>query len=67
MNGASEEEIREVILQAAGYCGMPAGIEGFRVAGKVIADWKKDQEAKGNQVERHTEVGLEQRVSLEEK
>ncbi|KAK5135636.1 hypothetical protein LTR08_004937 [Meristemomyces frigidus] len=54
-NGASEEEIREVILQAAGYCGMPAGIEGFRVAGKVIADWKKEQEAKGDGVEKHAD------------
>ena len=66
-NGATEEEIREVILQAAGYCGMPAGIEGFRVAGKVIEDWKKAQEAKGEGASRHTEVGVEERVKLEEK
>lgn len=39
-NGASEEEIREVILQAACYCGMPAGIEGFRVAWKAVEEWK---------------------------
>ena len=45
-NGATEEEIREVILQAATYCGMPAGIEGFRVAGKVVEEWRKEQEAK---------------------
>ncbi|CZT18820.1 related to uncharacterized homolog of gamma-carboxymuconolactone decarboxylase subunit [Ramularia collo-cygni] len=38
-NGATEEEIREVILQAACYCGMPAGIEGFRVAGKALEEW----------------------------
>ena len=31
-NGASREEIREVLLQAALYCGMPAGLEAFRVA-----------------------------------
>ncbi|KAK4544545.1 hypothetical protein LTR36_004117 [Oleoguttula mirabilis] len=48
-NGASEEEIREVILHAAGYCGMPAGIEGFRVAGKVVEEWRKEQEAKKGQ------------------
>lgn len=35
-NGASEAEVREVLLQAAIYCGMPAGLEGFRVAEKVI-------------------------------
>ncbi|TKA70861.1 hypothetical protein B0A55_04985 [Friedmanniomyces simplex] len=61
-NGATEEEIREVILQAACYCGMPAGMEGFRVTGKVIEEWKKEQEAKGTGVEEHTDIGLEQRV-----
>lgn len=37
-NGASEVEIRETLLQVAIYCGMPAGIEGFKVAEKVIRD-----------------------------
>ena len=46
-NGATEEEIREVILQAACYCGMPAGIEGFRVAGKAIEEWKAQQSSRG--------------------
>lgn len=62
-NGATEEEIREVILQAACYCGMPAGIEGFRVAAKAIGEWKKEQEAKGEHVEKDTDVGLEQRIA----
>lgn len=35
-NGATEVEIRETLLQAAIYCGMPAGIEGFKIAEKVI-------------------------------
>lgn len=35
-NGASREEIREVLLQAALYCGMPAGLEAFRVAKRVL-------------------------------
>jgi len=39
-NGASEVEIRETLLQAAMYCGMPVGIEGFKVAEKVIEDMK---------------------------
>lgn len=65
-NGATEEEIREVILQAAGYCGMPAGIEGFRVAGKVVEEWKKEQQRKGHHVEEDTDVGLEQRVDTEQ-
>ena len=45
-NGGSEEEIREVILQAACYCGMPAGIEGFRVASKAVDEWKAEQAKK---------------------
>jgi 4-carboxymuconolactone decarboxylase len=35
-NGCTAEEIREVLLQAAVYCGMPAGVEAFRAAGEVI-------------------------------
>lgn len=35
-NGASEVEIRGTLLQAAIYCGVPAGIEGFRIVEKVI-------------------------------
>ena len=37
-NGASREEIQEVLLQTAVYCGMPAGLESFRVAEKVFDD-----------------------------
>jgi 4-carboxymuconolactone decarboxylase len=37
-NGATQEEIQEVLLQAAVYCGMPAGLESFRVAEKVFDD-----------------------------
>jgi 4-carboxymuconolactone decarboxylase len=64
-NGATEEEIREVILQAATYCGMPAGIEGFRVAGKAIDEYKKEKEAEGHHVEHHSDVGLDQRMNME--
>lgn len=35
-NGCTMEEIREVLLQAAVYCGVPAGSEGFRIASKVF-------------------------------
>ena len=35
-NGASREEISEVILQAALYCGMPVGLECFRLAKEVL-------------------------------
>ena len=37
-NGCTKEEIREVLLQAAVYCGLPAGMESFRVATRVFAE-----------------------------
>lgn len=36
INGLSDIEIREAILQVSVYCGMPAGLEGFKVAERVI-------------------------------
>ncbi|WP_028936439.1 4-carboxymuconolactone decarboxylase [Pseudonocardia spinosispora] len=35
-NGCSVEEIQEVLLQAAVYCGAPAALESFRVAERVL-------------------------------
>ena len=35
-NGVKLEEIREVLLQIAVYCGIPAGVEAFRVARQVL-------------------------------
>lgn len=35
-NGATREELSEVLLQAAVYCGMPTGLECFRVAKNVL-------------------------------
>lgn len=43
-NGATEIEIRETLLQAAIYCGMPAGIEGFKIAEKVILAVRQEQQ-----------------------
>jgi 4-carboxymuconolactone decarboxylase len=37
-NGCSETEIQETLLQAAIYCGMPAGLEAFRVAESVLSE-----------------------------
>ena len=36
-NGVSPDEIREVLMQAAVYCGIPAALDSFRIAQKVIA------------------------------
>ncbi|TID14300.1 4-carboxymuconolactone decarboxylase family protein [Venturia nashicola] len=49
-NGATEVEIRETILQVACYCGMPAGIEGTKVAERVILEMKRER-GEGAQVE----------------
>lgn len=40
-NGATPEEIREVLLHAAVYCGAPLAVDGFRVAQEVMADVAK--------------------------
>ncbi|KAJ5726900.1 hypothetical protein N7493_005927 [Penicillium malachiteum] len=47
-NGLSEIEIREALLQVAIYVGMPAGLEGFRIAEKVLQEMKgqESQDAK---------------------
>ncbi|WP_136413962.1 MULTISPECIES: 4-carboxymuconolactone decarboxylase [Oxalobacteraceae] len=36
-NGATPEEIREVLLHAAVYCGAPLAVDAFRVAQEVVA------------------------------
>ena len=37
-NGLTEQQIAEVFLQAAIYCGVPAAVDSFRAAGPVIAE-----------------------------
>lgn len=37
-NGWTQEELREVFLQVAVYCGVPAGIDSFRTAQEVFKD-----------------------------
>jgi 4-carboxymuconolactone decarboxylase len=37
-NGVTVSEIQEVLLQAAVYCGVPAAMDAFRAAEKVIAE-----------------------------
>ena len=41
-NGASEEEIQEVLLHASIYCGLPTAVDAFRSAAEVIDLIKKD-------------------------
>lgn len=37
-NGVTPEEIREVMLHAMIYCGVPRAVEGFRVAADTLRD-----------------------------
>jgi 4-carboxymuconolactone decarboxylase len=37
-NGVTREEIREIFLQVAIYCGVPAGVDSFRIAGDAFAE-----------------------------
>lgn len=37
-NGVTRDEIREVILQSAIYCGVPAALDAMRVARQVLAE-----------------------------
>jgi 4-carboxymuconolactone decarboxylase len=37
-NGLSEDEIKEVLLQSAVYCGVPAARTAFAVAARVLED-----------------------------
>jgi 4-carboxymuconolactone decarboxylase len=36
-NGVTRDEIREVLLQVAIYCGVPAGMDSFRAAREALA------------------------------
>lgn len=36
-NGVSREELREVLMQTAAYCGLPAAVDSFRIAREVLA------------------------------
>ena len=37
-NGCTLDELREVLLQIAVYCGIPAGVEAFRLARDVLRE-----------------------------
>lgn len=41
-NGVSKEEIQEVLLQTAIYCGVPAAIDSFRTAKEVLDELDKE-------------------------
>ena len=44
-NGVTKDEIREVLMQVAIYCGIPAGVEAFRLAREAINDFERNEKA----------------------
>jgi 4-carboxymuconolactone decarboxylase len=43
-NGLSEDELRAALTQIAIYCGVPAGVDAFRVARSIRADMREKGE-----------------------
>lgn len=39
-NGVTEDEIKEVLMQTAIYCGVPAALESFRIAEATITEYR---------------------------
>jgi 4-carboxymuconolactone decarboxylase len=44
-NGCTHEEVREVMLQVAAYCGFPAALDGFRIAQEVFASTSEETDS----------------------
>jgi 4-carboxymuconolactone decarboxylase len=43
-NGCTPDEIAEVLLQAAVYAGIPAGVDAFKVAERAIEEYEASAE-----------------------
>jgi 4-carboxymuconolactone decarboxylase len=41
-NGCTEDEIQEVLLQTAAYCGAPAALEAFRIAERMLVEFRAE-------------------------
>jgi 4-carboxymuconolactone decarboxylase len=46
-NGATLEELKQVLIQIAIYCGVPAAVEAFRIARPVLEEERKAGNLKG--------------------
>jgi 3-oxoadipate enol-lactonase/4-carboxymuconolactone decarboxylase len=44
-NGVTRDEIKEVLLQSAVYCGVPAANSAFHMAAEVFADMDRKKKA----------------------
>ena len=45
-NGLTRQEIMEVFLQVAIYCGVPAGVDSFRIAREAFSEFDKESTQK---------------------
>ena len=43
VNGVTRDEIREIFMQVAIYCGVPAGVDSFRVAREAFAEVDREK------------------------
>lgn len=43
-NGLTLDELQDVLIQIAIYCGIPAGVEAFKIANKVITELRQSGE-----------------------
>jgi alkylhydroperoxidase/carboxymuconolactone decarboxylase family protein YurZ len=55
-NGLTEEEIKEVLLQSAIYCGLPAANSAFAVAQRVLSEY--DEAPGGDRANRNDGLQL---------
>src|ERR1043166_5292245 len=46
-NGVTPEEIMEILVQSAIYCGFPAALSGTRVVRQALERWQSGEGAKG--------------------
>lgn len=47
-NGLTKDEISEILLQSAIYCGVPAALDSFRIAADVIKEVEAENAAAGD-------------------
>ena len=51
-NGVTRDEIKEVLLQSAIYCGVPAANSAFRIAAEVFAEMDQNTKTKSKKRQR---------------
>ena len=47
-NGVTPDEIMEILIQSAVYCGFPAALSGTRIARQALERWEAGEGAKGS-------------------